>query len=254
MNPDEPELVSETLLKQRRQRERSKAALSAAAALKRGKRRRSDKEPAFRRPETYVQRYLKAEQDDQRARRNLRLTRRRQALRKRRQDEPQDSSVVFAVLVRDSRDASPKVKKILRTLRLRLMLQGVFLKLDNTTEAMLSMVKPYIAHGRPSFHSVNELIRKKGIGRPNLKGRGRVPLSDNTVIEKSFLGEIGIICVEDLVHEISTCGDNFAKAAKFLYPFQLTKVGDGIQRHMLNEKKHNKGGEVDMDAFINDAL
>jgi len=84
--------------------------------------------------------------------------------------------------------------------------------------------------------------------------RGRVPLSDNTVIEKSFLGEIGIICVEDLVHEISTCGDNFAKAAKFLYPFQLTKVGDGIQRHMLNEKKHNKGGEVDMDAFINDAL
>ena len=35
------------------------------------------------------------------------------------------------------------------------------------------------------------------------------------------LGKKDIICMEDLVHEIFTVGDNFKKASNFLWPFKL---------------------------------
>ena len=36
------------------------------------------------------------------------------------------------------------------------------------------------------------------------------------------LGKYNIICVEDLVHEIVTCGPNFKAATNFLWPFKLS--------------------------------
>ena len=36
------------------------------------------------------------------------------------------------------------------------------------------------------------------------------------------LGKHSIICVEDLVHEIVTCGPNFKAATNFLWPFKLS--------------------------------
>lgn len=35
------------------------------------------------------------------------------------------------------------------------------------------------------------------------------------------LGKNGIICMEDLIHEIYTVGPKFKEASNFLYPFQL---------------------------------
>ena len=35
------------------------------------------------------------------------------------------------------------------------------------------------------------------------------------------LGKQDIICMEDLVHEIFTVGENFKKASNFLWPFKL---------------------------------
>ncbi len=44
----------------------------------------------------------------------------------------------------------------------------------------------------------------------------RTPINDNVMIEK-HLGKEGIICVEDIVHEIQTLGENFKTANKFLW-------------------------------------
>ena len=82
---------------------------------------------------------------------------------------------------------------------------------------MLRIAEPYIAWGYPNLKSVRELIYKRGFGKVN---KQRVPLSDNSVIEKA-LGKQDIICLEDLVHEIFSVGENFKKAANFLWPFKL---------------------------------
>jgi len=47
-----------------------------------------------------------------------------------------------------------------------------------------------------------------------------VPLTDNKIIAQ-HLGEHDILCVEDLIHEIYTCGPNFKHANNFLWPFKL---------------------------------
>lgn len=44
----------------------------------------------------------------------------------------------------------------------------------------------------------------------------REPLNSNQVVEK-HLGQHGIICIEDIIHEIATCGKYFSKVSKFLW-------------------------------------
>ncbi|OMH83500.1 60S ribosomal protein L7, partial [Zancudomyces culisetae] len=41
------------------------------------------------------------------------------------------------------------------------------------------------------------------------------------------LGKFGIICIEDLVHEIFTVGPNFKQANTFLWPFKLSSPNGG---------------------------
>ena len=38
------------------------------------------------------------------------------------------------------------------------------------------------------------------------------------------LGKFGIICMEDLVHEIYTVGPHFKEASNFLWPFKLSSA------------------------------
>jgi large subunit ribosomal protein L7e len=70
---------------------------------------------------------------------------------------------------------------------------------------------------------VRELIYKRGYGKV---AGNRVRLSDNDIIEKA-LGKQGIICVEDLIHEIVTVGAHFKEASNFLWPFKLNNPTGG---------------------------
>ncbi|CAD7680109.1 unnamed protein product [Nyctereutes procyonoides] len=84
---------------------------------------------------------------------------------------------------------------------------------------MLRIVEPYIAWGYPNLKSVSELIYEHGYGRINKK---RIALrDDNTLIARS-LDKYGIICMEDLSHEIYIVGKRFKEANKFLWPFKLS--------------------------------
>ncbi len=132
---------------------------------------------------------------------------------------------------------SPKVKKILRLLRLRQLHNGVFVKLTGATQKMLQLVDPYISYGYPNLKSVKELIYKRGFGKVN---KQRIALSDNGVVE-GVLGKTGIICVEDLIHEIFTVGEHFKEASNFLWPFKLTSPNGGFGRKLLH---YNEGGEA----------
>ena len=76
--------------------------------------------------------------------------------------------------------------------------------------------------------------------------------SDNYNLLKSFLswnidlwfnwiaGKYGIICMEDLIHEIYTVGPNFKYAANFLWPFKLNTPNGGWRRKYNH---FNDGGD-----------
>jgi large subunit ribosomal protein L7e len=114
----------------------------------------------------------------------------------------------------------------MQLLRLLQINSGVFVRLTNCTMQMLKLVEPYVAFGTPNLKSVRELIYKRGYGKVD---KQRVPLSDNAVIEKT-LGQFGIICVEDLVHEIYTVGPHFKQASNFLWPFKLSNANGGFSK------------------------
>ena len=140
---------------------------------------------------------------------------------------------------------SPKVKKVFRLFRLRQINNGVFIKINKATLNMLKRIDAFIAYGYPSRRTISNLIYKRGFARV---GRSRIPLTDNSIIEQN-LGEQKIVCVEDLIEEIYSCGENFKKANSFLWPFKLNNPRGG-----WNNKNHsyqNGGDWGNREEFIN---
>jgi len=136
-----------------------------------------------------------------------------------------ECKVAIVVRIRGINQIHPRSKKILQLLRLRQLNNAVFVRLNKATLQMLKIVEPYIAWGYPNLKTVRELIYKRGFAKIN---GNRVPILDNSVIE-SRLGNKGIICIEDLIHEIFTAGANFPAANRFLWPFKLNPPRGGFR-------------------------
>uniref|UniRef100_A0A8I5NK96 Large ribosomal subunit protein uL30 n=1 Tax=Papio anubis TaxID=9555 RepID=A0A8I5NK96_PAPAN len=79
----------------------------------------------------------------------------------------------------------------------------------------------------PNLKSVRELILK--CGQAKVKNK-TIPLIDNTVIEE-HLGKFGVICLEDLIHEIAFPGKHFQEISWFLRPFHLS-----VARHATKNR------------------
>jgi len=150
---------------------------------------------------------------------------------------PEETKVIFAIRILGTYGVSPKVRKILQLLRLRQINNGSFLRVNKPLLNMLVRVTPYVAWGKPNLKSVRELIYKRGYAKINGQ---RVPIRSNDIIAKA-LGHRGITCMEDLVHEIYTCGPNFKYANSFLWPFKLKNPNGGWSY----KKTHfNEGGDA----------
>ncbi|XP_037675861.1 60S ribosomal protein L7-like [Choloepus didactylus] len=136
---------------------------------------------------------------------------------------PAEPKLVFVNRVRGINGMSPKVRKVLQLFRLRHIFNGTFIKLNKASIKMLRIVEPYTAWGYPNLKSVNELIYKCVNGKINKK---QIALTDNSLIAQP-LGKYGIICMEDLIHEIYTVGKCFKEANNFLWPFKSSSPKGG---------------------------
>ena len=66
------------------------------------------------------------------------------------------------------------------------------------------------------------------------------------------LGQYGIICVEDLIHEIYTWGPHFKQANNFLWPFKLSPPRGGFN---TKKKSFVQGGDWgNRENLINDLV
>jgi len=144
-----------------------------------------------------------------------------------------EPKVAFLIRIKGINKLAPKPKKILQLMRLRQLHNGVFVKLNKATWNMIRIIEPHVTFGYPSRESISKLIYKRGYGKVN---RCRIPLTDNSIIAGE-LGEHGINCIEDLIHEIVTCGPKFKQANNFLWPFKLSSPLGGfeIKRHSFGQ-------------------
>jgi large subunit ribosomal protein L7e len=209
--------VPEAVLK-RRKRNLEKAAVLKKKTLENRKVAVTKRRVIFKKAETYVREYKKTASEA------LRL--KRQARRNNNFYVPPQAKVALVIRIRGINQIAPKPRKILQLLRLRQINNAVFVKLTNATIQMLRIVEPYIAYGYPNLKSVKELVYKRGFAK--VDGQ-RKPIVDNAIVEKS-LGKYGIVCVEDLVHELLTVGPNFKFASNFLWPFHLNPPRGGFNQ------------------------
>ncbi|KAI9661103.1 MAG: 60S ribosomal protein L7 [Bathelium mastoideum] len=230
-------LVPETLLKKRKSQEKERA--QRAAEL--DKKRKANKEKRaviFKRAESYVKEYRDAERE------KVRL----QRLAKQNGEYfvPAEPKLVFVIRIKGINKIDPKKRKTLQLLRLLQINNGVFVRLTKATVEMLKIIEPFVAYGYPNLKSVRELIYKRGYGKID---KQRIPLTDNELIEK-HLGQHGIVCMEDLIHEIYTVGPNFKQASNFLWPFKLSNPTGGFRQRKF--KHFVEGGDLgNREEYIN---
>jgi large subunit ribosomal protein L7e len=139
----------------------------------------------------------------------------------------------FAVRVRGQRHVDPKSKKILDLLRLRQVNNGVFIKLNKASINMLRLVEPYVAYGYLDYETTRALIYKRGYAKVNGQ---RIPIVDNSVIEKALGEKYDVLCVEDVVNQIYNVGPHFKEVNNFLWPFKLRTPKGGyesIKKHFI---------------------
>ncbi|KAK2681698.1 hypothetical protein RAB80_003491 [Fusarium oxysporum f. sp. vasinfectum] len=210
-------LVPETLLKKRKSQEKARAERTDAIEKKKAA-NKEKRQVIFKRAEKYVQEYRDAERE------KIRLHRVAKA-----EDSafvPAEAKLIFVP------------RKILQLLRLLQINNGVFVKVTKAITEMLKVVEPWIAYGYPNLKTVKELVYKRGYGKVN---KQRVALTDNAIVEEN-LGKYGIVCVEDLIHEIYTVGPNFKQASNFLWPFKLSNPTGGFRPRKF--KHFIEGGDL----------
>lgn len=143
-----------------------------------------------------------------------------------------------------------KVYKILKDLKLTSVNTGTFVKADSQTMDSLKFVAPYVLVGQPSLTSIRKLFQKRArIMVPdeeqeqekttNEQEAGQledsesetkqkiIKLDNNQLVEDKFGNDLGLICIEDLIHEISQLSDNFNNITNWLLPFQLNAPVNG---------------------------
>jgi len=156
-----------------------------------------------------------------------------------------EAKVLFVVRIRGINGVSPKVRKALQLLRLRQIHNGTFVKVNGASKQILKLVEPYVTYGPPTAKTVRELVYKRGHAKI---GRNRVALTDNAIIH-DHLGNIGINCMEDVIHEIYTCGPNFKRVNNFLWPFKLSSPKGGYVKKRVHFVEGGDAG--DREHYIN---
>lgn len=165
-----------------------------------------------------------------------------------------DAKVVFVVRIKGINKITPKPRLILKLFRLLQLHNGVFIKMNKATIEMLKLITPYVTFGYPTLSTIRKLIYKRGYAKIGKQGaRTRVRISSDDIVDQ-HLGKYGVHGVEDIVHQIYTCGPRFKEVTNFLWPFKLNPPRKGFvaKRHGFAEARGGDAGN--REQLINELL
>jgi large subunit ribosomal protein L7e len=137
----------------------------------------------------------------------------------------------------------PTMQKAFKYLGLGKVNTAVFVKANPTMDKILSNLKDYLCWGSPDIGMIQSFIQKRGYAVINQQ---LTPLTDNKMIEDQ-LGKHNIVCIEDIVHEITTVGPAFSIITKkWLAPFKVPTPKGGW---VLQIGNGNKASHIDVDEY-----
>ena len=190
----------------------------------------NDKRVKFKRAERFLAESVHRDRD------SVRLLRVKNAIRNSPSTAAASTGNIALVLrLANSKGLTAEVTAILRDqLNLAAAGRAVLVRLDEPTVRALQQVRPYVVYGKPSQGLISELVTKKAVALIDVVA---TPIVDNTIVEKELGKECGLVCLEDLAHELSTVGEHFDRVRKFLLPFNLKlSKASGNKRGNVKEK------------------
>ncbi|CUM63275.1 uncharacterized protein PRCAT00000846001 [Priceomyces carsonii] len=262
----------EILLKKRKDKDRKRIEKQDEAKRKQLERKkRNDKRgKKFLRAETLVSNHISSELEKKRIEHITKYeNQHRDGGLSEREEDPK---LLFLIRVPDHTKGlkiPSKAAKVLKLLRLTTPNTGVFVKLTPGSSLLLKLISPYVVTGSPSLSSVRKLFQKRAsitTVDEETKLPKTVKLDNNQIVEDKFGDDLGFVCIEDLIHEIVTLGENFKPITFWINPFQLNPPVNGwgpqsklakIQYEEDHKKKVSLAGnakvdEIDIDNFIDE--
>ncbi|KAI9254047.1 ribosomal protein L30, ferredoxin-like fold domain-containing protein [Sporodiniella umbellata] len=241
-NVANPIYVSENLLKKRKRNEKA-AAEKAQERLEAKKKAKKARSKQFKRADEFVKDFRTKEQQ---MRRIKTIESGKNKLAKTKKGT---NGVVFVARIKTEKAIHKDMLRALKNLRLTKMNSGVFVICDEKNMQDLLRIEPFVTYGKPSLKTIRELIMKRG--STQVEGKS-TPLNNNAMIEAA-LGEHDVICLEDIIHEISTQGEHFTTVATFLEPFQLHNPDKGWRQKKLKDvmkSSEEESAEDDINKLV----
>jgi large subunit ribosomal protein L7e len=134
-----------------------------------------------------------------------------------------ENDLIFIIRIRGDKNLSDNQKKLFKILNLKKQHEGSIFVVDKNLKKSISCLENYIIYGFINKKNFKDLITKRGYLKYN---NGLHPIKSNKLVE-DVLGEKNIICVEDIVSEIFSKGENFNFIKKVLRTFKLNKPTEG---------------------------
>jgi len=211
--------IAETVLKRRAHDIRAKSEIAKKTAeAKRDYKRKARFEKVVT-AQSLVKKSLRSIQDKRRLRK---LGQRANSGRRKVRTGTGESSGLMLVVRNEREAASVDSKNLLQAKGLNFSYFGILLPNNKETKDYLHLIDPYVFYGYASSDTVRALLQKRGEFVKD-EAAVRRPFSDNNVIETA-LGHLGIICVDDIFHELWNCGKHAEEILKILRPFKLSSL------------------------------
>lgn len=206
------------------------------------KEKQRNKKIQFKRAEHIVQNFRKTNASAKRARR---LSTDGKTLQIK---EPAKLVLVVRVKGQPDRDMDDRTQRILNSFRLTKVNFARLLELNDYTKKMIRIIEPFVTYGYPTKKTVQDLVYKRGM---ILQDGNLVPITSNELIEE-HLGKHDVICLEDIIHELFTCGEHFKEVNNFLCPFKLSppKLIEGTRKVLVKETPATGNRKDEINDFV----
>lgn len=160
-------------------------------------------------------------------------------------DKVNSAKVLFIIRIRGNADISKQQKYILNSLHLNKQHEGTFILPTTENLEKLKKIENYIMFGEISKDIIKDLITKRTYLN---KGKELKPLKSNKDVE-DFFGDIGLICVDDIVYEILIGSSNVPKIINIIKKFKLNKPTNGYINKYKPAEKGGSWGYIEKDNY-----
>ena len=118
------------------------------------------------------------------------------------------ASIILIVRIHRKKNVPKQMKKKLHQIGLFRTWDAVIIRNTQELRSILVEILPFITFGIPSKEAIRDLVLKRGRLRNSELGnktgdQARTVIKSNVIVEK-ILGKYGIICIEDLIHVLSS--------------------------------------------------